>query len=241
MIRCLALILLLTTQTIASAQTETTIRFAPQVMTVFPTFLGVGAAVVINDHFEPSVAFGLMPQPYYQVIGDVAASLADNSAYKDVVEAAFQNNLIWRIGLQYNFIKPEEGWWIGFANSLVNSSGVADINQVLQAGTGKDYTQLKNLLTAAGRSTQVDIEGFLLIAELRAGYSWSLAPQCVLKASGGLAKIFSADIKLETGLPNFEASAAGNSLMRSSEQELEDIVIQYGVSPILGLDLAYYF
>lgn len=216
-------------------------QFYPEVKTVVPVFLGFGAGMSYQDHFEIDFAYGLTPKPYYQTIGSVAATLSGNSAYKDVIESAFQNNSLWRIGMKYNFTSSKKGWSLGLAFSRLKSSGKAGIDKVLQAATGQDYTTLKNLLTSAGRSTEVDMDGTLTIGEIQAGYTWELNPHLSLAAALGVGKVLNSDIHLKTGLTAFESTPAGNSLMRSSEDDLESIIDEYGISPTLGINLNYVF
>jgi hypothetical protein len=216
-------------------------RLTPQIETRFPTFLGAGGALHFQDRIKLDLQYGLVPTPYYRVIANQAARSSGNSSYKDVIEAAFQNNAVLRFGATYFFGQNEAGWRFGVAYSMLSSSGKAGIDQVLKAATGSDYTQLKNLLTAAGRSTLVDMNSLLGIAEAEVGYAWNVRKNITLVASLGVAKVTSADVLLKTGLPNFEASNAGNSLLRSTESEIESITLKYGVSPTLGLGAQYNF
>jgi hypothetical protein len=141
----------------------------------------------------------------------------------------------------YNFNTPRSGWCSGISISRLISTGKAGIDEVLRAATGNDFTQLKNLLTAAGRSTDVNLDGTLVIGELSGGYSWGFMENASITLTGGVAKILKTEIRLKTGLSNFEATNLGNSLMRSSEDEIESIVNQYGLFPIVGVGAGYYF
>lgn len=216
-------------------------HYFPEVKTIFPVFLGAGVGVSFQEHFEFDVLYGITPKPYYETIGSVAASLGGNTAYKDVIESAFQNNSLWRIGAKYNFSETKKGWHVSLAYSRLTSSGQAEIDSVLAAATGLDYTQLKNALAAAGRSTMVDMSATLNIGEIQAGYTWEIASNVTLGAALGVAKILSNDVKLKTGLSNFEATNVGKTLITSSESELESIINQYGTSPTVGVAFAYVF
>lgn len=216
-------------------------HYFPEVKTIFPIFLGAGLGVSFQEHFELDVLYGVTPKPYYETIGSTAASLGGNPAYKDVIESAFQNNSLWRVGIQYNFSETKRGWHMGVAYSRLTSSGKAGIDSVLAAATGLDYTQLKNALTVAGKSTLVDMNSELNIGEIQAGYNWEIATNVTLAATLGVAKVLSSDVQLKTGLTNFEATNAGKTLMTNSETELESIINEYGVSPTLGLLFSYVF
>jgi hypothetical protein len=51
--------------------------------------------------------------------------------------------------------------------------------------------------------------------------------------------VLDSTVALKTGLSNFEATAAGNNLMRTSESDLRSILIEYGISPTLGFTVSY--
>lgn len=216
-------------------------QLAPYVGTTFPIFLGGGVSATVHDNYEISLGYGFAPEPYYKVIGSVAAELGGNSAYKDVIEAGFQDNSIIKGNFQYNFSNASSGWHAGSSVLMLESSGQAGIDTVLAAATGKDYTTLKNLLTAAGRNTEVDMDSDLLIVEIYGGYKWALEKNFVANLNIGIAKVMESSVKLKTGLPAFESSASGSALLRSTESDLEGILSDYGISPTIAGDLTYLF
>lgn len=222
-------------------ETSKNFKFYPTATTLFPVFAGGGLGLIFKDSLDLRVQYGITPEIYYQVIGDVAASQGGNNAYKDVIESAFQNNTLFKIDGDYYFGSTQSGWLIGGAYSFLQSKGQAGIDQVLTAATKRDYTGLKTLLTLAGRSNQVDIETTLDIVEIHLGYNWSPYPNFIVSTTLGVAKVFAGEIKLKTGLANFESTQAGNTLMRQSETDLENIIIDYGISPTVGLNLFYTF
>lgn len=224
-----------------AAKTVRTFSVVPKVITVFPTFAGAGLDLVLREHLQMGLSLGYTPSMYAQAIGETTANLGGRASYQEVTEAAFQNNFMWRGNVQYNFRSSSQGWKLGFAFSHLTSSGKAEIDSVLQAATGNDYSQLISLLKVAGRSTEVDMESTVFIGEIFAGYTWELLTNLGITATLGIGKVLSSDILLETGLPNFEASQFGSSLMRSTEQELERIVIEYGLAPTLGISASYTF
>ena len=197
--------------------------------------------VSLQEHFLLDILYGVTPKPYYETIGSTAASLGGNAAYKNVIESAFQNNSLWRVGFTYNFNQTKRGWHVGLAYSRLKASGKAGIDSVLSAATGLDYSQLKNALAAVGKSNQVDMDSFLNIGEIQIGYDWEILTNLTLGTTLGVAKVLSSDVELKTGLTNFEATNAGKTLMASSETELESIVDQYGLTPTIGLAFRYLF
>lgn len=216
-------------------------NYFPKIITVFPTVIGAGAGASYQNHYEINLIYGLTPTPYSDTIASLAATSSGNSSYQEVIKAAFQNNSQIRLALQYHFISPTVGWHLGFSFARLSSSGEADIESVLYAATGRDYTTLMNLLRARGRSTAVSMESTLSLAELQTGYSWELSPDLGLSVDLGISKVTASTVTLETGLPNFEASAAGSSLLRSSEEEIETIIDDYGVAPTLAVSFIYLF
>jgi hypothetical protein len=215
-------------------------KFAPVAETVFPVFAGGGAKLRFYENFETSLSYGVTPKAYYKVIGNAAAHFGENDSYKEVVEAAFQDNSMWRVGLQYDF-QGKFGWNFGATASRLKSSGSAGIDRVLGATTGNDYTALKNLLIALHRSTDVTMDSELTLGEIAVGYTWDFGHNIGGKLSFGAAKVMSADVKLQTGLPNYEASASGSSTLRQTESDLEDIIKENGITPTVSFGISYEF
>jgi hypothetical protein len=222
-----------------SSSSARTLTLSPKLGSVFPIFFGGGAEITVKNHYQIDLEGGFTPKPYASAIGSAAASLGGNAAYKDVAEAAFQNNSLVRLGARYCFRDPATGWRVGLFASRLTSSGKAAIDQVLAAATGNTYTNLKTLLTAAGRSTDVDMTATLTIGEFEGSYGWTLGRGFFGNASFGVAKVLDSTVALKTGLTNFEASAAGSSLLRTTESDLRSILIQYGLSPTVGFTVGY--
>ena len=207
--------------------------------TTAPVFLGIGAAAQFDENWGIEAQIGQAPRVYAELIGNYAASSSGNSSYDDVIIAAFENNFIFKFGGFYK-IQNGEGWKVATNFYLVTASGDADVDKVLSAATGKDYTNLKSFLVAAGKSTSVDMDSNLTIFEISGSYLWSF-PSWDIEGIFGLAKIISSDVTLKTGLPNFEASNAGQNLLRSSESDLEDIIEENGLTPVIGIMATYRF
>lgn len=218
-----------------------TFKFYGTLSTTFPVFAGAGFGVIYQDAFDVRISGGVTPEAYYKVIGEAAASSSQKESYKDVVNAAFQNNALAKLDVDYHYDSVRTGWLIGGSFSYLKSKGQAGIDKVLGAATGKDYTALKNLLTAAGKSTEVDMDSSLVISEIHVGYNWNPYNKLVISTTLGVAKVTGADINLQTGLPNFESSQAGSNLMRQSESDLEEIVKDQGISATAALGLVYLF
>lgn len=215
--------------------------FSVEALTSFPVVVGVGVNYHPSEQLVVGIGAGVTPQPYYSFIGQMAAQYGGNAAYKDVIEAAFQNNSMLNISSQYAFSGNYKKFGIGTVFSYLKSSGNAGIDKVLTASNGKDYTALKNLLVAAGRNPNVDIDSTLMIAEIYASYRFAEVKNFYFEGRFGITKVISADVGFKTGLPNFEATAIGNNLMRSSESETESIITQYGLAPTVGIKTVYLF
>jgi hypothetical protein len=222
-----------------SSQSQFGIR--PQIETQYPYFLGAGAVVEIFQSFELGGSVGYTPQSYAKTIGGFVAEYGGEEAYDDLIQAAFEDNSSARLMLAYNFGNDVQGWRIQTAMTWMKAEGDAEIDEVLGAVTGRDFSALKSLLVAAGKPTSVDLESEISVAELSVGYGWQLADHILLTANAGVISVLEADMKIKTGLPAFESSNAGQTLLRESEAELEEIVKENGVSPLLGLALAYRF
>jgi hypothetical protein len=208
---------------------------------VFPIFLGPSLTLTLGKHFETALGFGLTPEAYYNVIADVSASMGGNSAYADVIRAAFKNNSMVKISGLYKWAPQAPGWFFGAGANQLKSKGDADIDTVLTAATGRDYSELKSLLTILGRSTKVDLTSDLLIVELFGGYIWPLTSTSEFKLGFGVAKIVDAKVKLATGLSSFESSAAGKNLLSQSESDLVQIIKDNGISPTILVNFDYFF
>lgn len=228
-----------------AAETEVknnqTWQYYGSLQTTFPLLVGAGVGVNFGEQFDFGLYYGVTPQPYYNIIADFASSQSGNASYKNVINAAFQNNSNLKASFQYFFNNSRSGWRIGANYTYLTSSGAADIDQVLAAATGQNYTALKSLLIALGRPTQVDMTAKINILEIESGYSWALSSGFILRATFGIAKVVSNQVSLKSGLANFEATVAGSNLMRQSESGIQDIINQYGISPTLGINLNYFF
>jgi hypothetical protein len=215
--------------------------FSVEAITTFPVVVGAGVNYHATENFLVNIGAGVTPQPYYSFIGTMAAQYGGNSAYKDVIEAAFQNNSLIRISSLYNLSGDYKKFGLGGVVSQLKSSGTAGIDKVLAASNGRDYTSLKNLLIAAGRNPNVDIDSTLLIAEIYANYRLVDNKNFLIDAQLGFTKVMTAEVHFKTGLSNFESTTAGNNLMRSSESDTEDIITQYGMAPTIGIKAVYLF
>lgn len=224
-----------------SAAKETSdVQFYGKAETTFPLFVGAGLGLSIFNHYDLNLMLGLTPEPYYKVIGEAAANFGGTSAYKDVVVAAFQNNMMVRTQGNYFFESPRAGWLLGGAFSYLSSKGKAGVDRVLTAATGKDFSNLKNALLVAGKSTEVDIDAKIMILDARAGYGWDLGHDLTVKTTLGVAKVISSEVALKSGLA-FESTTYGNSLMRTAESDIQSIINDNGMTPTINVDISYLF
>jgi hypothetical protein len=236
MTRFLILIGLITliTQTIWAQE----VKFSPKVETIFPFYLGASAELHINDQFEFGLGLGFAPGLYVSTVGTVAAELGGNPAYADITEDALQNNLVFRATSKMRFA---EHWFVGLALTRLSVAGVSDIQTVGAVATGLDFSGLAALLQAAGRSTDMNLSGQAFAIDATIGRNFELSPVATLQAYTGLIKVISAGVQMSSQLPNFDASQVGSTLLRSSEDEVENILLQYGFSPVLGLSVFFHF
>lgn len=210
------------------------------VKTVFPLFMGAEGNALLADHFEIGLGFGLTPGFYASTIGSVAASIGGNPKYQDLTEAALSSSSAFRLHVQYNF-RGKSGWRLGLAGSRMATSGEAGIDSVLAATQGNDFTNLKNLLVAAGKNPNVSMATTTFSLELYAGYSFQLVDNFHLSVTAGFLKLFNPSVALTTELPAFNASATGNALLRETETDIETILNDYGYSPTAAIGLVYWF
>lgn len=208
--------------------------------TVFPLFLGVEANALLTNQFEIGLGLGFTPGFYSSTIGSVAASISNNAKYKNLVEAAMSSSSAIRLHLQYNF-RGRGGWRLGLAGSRMSTEGTASIDSVLGATSGNDFTNLKNLLTAAGKSTDVTMGTSMLSLELYGGYSFQVTDNMHLSITAGFLKLFAPSVTLTTALPDFNASTSGKALLNDTESDIETILRDYGYSPTAALGLVYWF
>ena len=205
-----------------------------------PTLTGAQVDYTTSGQWRFLYQIGFIPEPYAKLIGQAAAQYGGDSSYDDVVESALENNLMMTFGVEYLFDEVD-GWGLGLGGSYLTSDGTADAQSVLAAATGRDYSTLIALLQAAGRSTDVDMKTDLYLLNVYGIYTWVFPNSLSLSFLLGVEWIMQADMSLSTSLPVFESSAAGQSLLRQSESDLEDIMTQYGVAPIVGFTLRYSF
>lgn len=214
------------------------LQFSPKVETIFPFYLGASAELHINSQLEFGLGLGFAPSPYVSATGAIAADLGNNSAYADIIEDSLQNNFIIRATGKIRFY---ESWFVGLALSRLTVEGTSNINTVGAVATGLDFSALSNLLQAAGRSTDLNLSGQAYALDLTIGRNFILNEALVLQAYTGAIKIISAEVNIASQLPNFDNSQAGSALISNSEAEVEDILLEYGLSPVLGLSLFFYF
>lgn len=203
--------------------------------TSLPTWMGVDLGYAFLN-WQVHFGVGYIPASYAKLIGSSAASLGGNSAYSEVIQAALRNNSLIKFGALYRFDK-NAGWFVGLDYVTAKSSGEADISTVLEAATGRSFTTLKTALSAAGRSSVVNLESNLDLISGTGGYAWQLKEKIYLSCVFGMEKIIGQKVKMTTGLTTFENTAVGQSLIKSAQSDLEAILAAYGFSPFVGAEL----
>ena len=214
------------------------VRFSPKIETIFPFYLGGSAELHIAEQFELGIGAGFAPRPYILTIGAVAAELAGNPAYADVIEDALESNLIVRATGKYVFAHQ---WFLGMAFSRINVSGTSDIETVLASATGLNYTNLTNLLRLAGLPAEMDLEGEAYVLDASLGRRFPISENVSLQAYIGIAKILTSEVDVSTQLNSFDSSASGQSLLGQTESEIEEILLEYGWAPTIGVSANFYF
>lgn len=216
-------------------------QFAPQIATVFPTFIGGGAALSLFGHYELNLMYGVTPELYHEAISKVAADVAGEPSYEGIVNTAFDNNSVVRSGFLYNFRSALSGWNAGFAFSLLKADGIAQLEDVAESSNSSGLAALLALLLGANKDPSIQLKSELFVAELNLGYKWQLAQSLSLGTNLGVAKVMSAEMELSTELPNYDNSAQGKKTLRETEADLEEVVVDYGITPTLAFTIAYYF
>ncbi len=215
--------------------------FKPFLETQAPFYAGLGGAVVWRNQLDLRLGIGTVPQPYSAIIGETAAYYGDNPAYSEAIQDAFENNWALRGQVEYGFSQHPSRWFLAFGATRIQTEGRSDIPTVVQAVTGEDFSNLINLLRLAGRSTDVNIDGHVVILDLSLGRYIPLNDQWAFKINVGVAKVVDAETEMSTELPAFDSSPGGQNLINATESDLEQILLDYGVSPTLGLSLNYQF
>ncbi|WP_291516689.1 hypothetical protein [Bdellovibrio sp. ArHS] len=223
--------------TIRATAQDSDVHLSPEIITVFPTFVGGGLNLKVYEYLEFSVSYGIVPVLYYNTIADVVST---DDAQRRVINAAFKNNRVLRAALQYN-VQGDVGWHVGMTAAQLNAEGSASIDEVLFAATGDDYTLLKDLLVSLGRDPAVNMKSELMILGAHFGYTWLMQDHLYLKASLGAAKVMGTKISISTGVPEFDSLYPGHAVISAAEGDLEDTVNESGLSPTLGLTLTYQF
>lgn len=215
--------------------------FAPKVVTVFPLLLGAGVEASYRNKLALGVSYGITPRAYSKALAEAAAAIANEPSYKKVIEAAFNHNNLIRAYAEYRFRRGDNGFQLGTAYTHLKADGSAPIDDVLEQPTGILYTLLKNLLIAQGKDPNVNMKSDLGLAEIYAGYGFTIVKNLTFAFDLGIAKVISSDIKLSTEAPSYDNSAQGKTQLRQSESDLEKILKDNGLTPTLGLRLGYTF
>lgn len=205
-----------------------------------PTFLGLGGELFYKK-WSVSLAYGLIPKPYSQLIAQMGADIGGDSSYETLINAGLEENKAYKLAFNYQTNWFQRRLNFSLHNYYVTSKGDGEIDEILSAVTGRNFTTLKNLLIALGRPTTVDLEGWIYAIELSANYNFWSNNNWSANTSLGIVQIISCDTQIKTGLTNFENSGTGQKLLSDSESDIEDILLDNGISPVAGLSLKYSF
>ncbi len=203
----------------------------------FVTDIPIHSSLVYDYHFDSGVFIGLgfggLPKPYYRTIGTVAANRGNNDAYKDFITSSFETNSSFRLSFGYRFGSSRR-WGITSELNAINTEGEAGLVDTVQAVTGTDFTNLRNLLLLAGLTDQIQLSGSLVIGQVSGYYWWPINRRVHFSFHAGLAFVLESRVELSTESDAFNNSALGQAVIEETETELEAIVGKYGISPTVG-------
>jgi hypothetical protein len=234
-LRLLLITLFLSTPSFGQASESERLGLEITPGTSLPTWMGVDLGYSFLN-WQVHFGLGFIPSTYSKIIGSTAAALGGNAAYSDLIQAALQNNNLFKLGALYRF-SNDKGWFVGLDYTIAKSSGQADIASVLEAATGRSFSNLKTALSVAGKASTVNLESDFDILAVNGGYSWQISDKIFLAGLAGIEKIVGQKVKLTTGLTTFESTAVGQSLIKSAQSDVEAILSAYGLSPFVGVEL----
>ena len=221
-----------------AAEDRRVFRLGPSVGTDFPFWLGADLRLMFFDRLMLNAGVGSTLNAYSSLMGQTAASVGGNAAYKPVVEALYQSNSIFRVGLEYRFRGPT-GWALGLNYYRQATNGEAKLADIAQA-TNQNFQNLLTLLNALGKSSVIRGETTMTMVQVQGSYTWSVLG-FLLRGSLGVIKFTDATLKLSSQSSVFDNSAAGQATYAEAEKSLKATLVNYGVSPTAGLDLMYFF
>lgn len=219
----------------------TWLKASPRFSSTYPIYVLGGAGFSFWDQFELNMGIGNTPEIYSSAIGKATASATGNPADEKVIHDSLQRNSLFRIGAKYFFSNVRSGFTVGVGTSRIQSRGQTDIDTVLAPSTGRDFSLLKNVLSLAGRGSAIDINSTLDIADATLGYRWDISSHISLDFELGYTKAYAADLRFNSGMPNYENSLYGQTQLRGTEQDLETMILANGMSPTFGLGFTYIF
>ena len=234
----ITLLILTFAATSVTAQENSSTRFHVALESTLPTFFGLQAGVTLNNSHTVYLGLGRIPPGFASAIGRGAARLGENSAYQDLAEAALQDNGTLKLGYRYSI---NSSWSTYFHFQGVRGSGRGEISKVLEASTGVEYPNMTDALINAGKDPRVDIEDELQTLEIGMGYNLPVAKQMSFQFNAGLMRVYSAEIQMATGLGNFDNSSIGQATLEQAEEDTEEILVEYGWVPTLGVAFHFEF
>ncbi len=216
----------------------------PAIATHFPFWMGFSADLSLNHRFVFGLGYGYIPVAFAAEIGNVAGKLSGNPALDRAIRDQLAHNSAWHLKGEYFFYPHPNfnltGWSAGMHLYYYTTRGDSSIDTV-EAATGVNFSTLKLLLALLNLDLRVAANGQLFTGGFFGGYSWRFGKSVGLQLSGGVAKIFVANARLSSNSADFNNGNAGRQLFNAAQSELENVLLSYGVSPFLGLQIRYYF
>lgn len=210
--------------------------------TIFPLYAGAGVQLHASPQLRLGLDFGTTPDPYSEAIGSVASGLMGKDEFKSTIKAAFEDSSLYRVYLRYNFSEENTGWGVEFGLAQIAAEGEQKVADVAKAANlEQDFRSVESIIAAAGYRPYVNMKTKMLTLDILATYHYELKPNLQMNFGGGFAKVIGAEVDLSTDVDQFDSSRLGIALLNLGETELSDGIEDYGLSPLLSIEIAYQF
>ena len=207
-----------------------------EVMTAFPTDVGVRGVFEGPGRLRVVGSAGVLPRPYLGAINDVATGAGwytDTDA--EIIEIALENALVLRAHLGWRPF-PRQGFQFELGYSWLGLGGGFTGAEVIEATPGYDLSAF------AGDKYSFAASAALQRVEASLGWEhplyrglflrWDLGASYTLAATARVEREFDTNVLFEELLDRVEDAA---------EVELEGILEQYVHTPIVGLGVGWRF
>jgi hypothetical protein len=229
----LATVLLLGLGLASTARAEGTTLTA-ELLTDAPALVGARVAVELPHRLRGSLAVGVMPGPYVDLVNEVAIAIGGyDQATADLLKATLDSSLVLRTHVGW---RPIEDWGLYF-----------DVGYTL-ATLGGGLSGAEAIAAASGQMPPSDAQGtrafdatstlHLLDAEI--GWRWWLDSGLTLRAALGFMGTVAASSSIR---PDFtpRAPAVIESFTTAGEVYLDDVYTSYVFSPVITLAAGWRF